>query len=40
MYANELNDDCLNKLLDKLSKENKFICLVVDFNINLKLTGN
>ena len=32
---NEFNDDYLNKLLDKLSKENKTIFLLGDFNIDL-----
>ena len=31
---NEFNDDYLNELLDKLSKENKTIFLFGDFNIN------
>ena len=35
MNINEFNDDCLNELLDKLSKENKTIFLLGDFNINL-----
>ena len=34
MDNNEFNDDFLNKLLDKLSKE-KTIFPLVDFNINL-----
>ena len=34
MNINELNDDYLNKFLDKLSKKNKTIFLG-DFNINL-----
>ena len=33
--SNEFNDDYLNELLDKLSKENKTIFLLGDFNINL-----
>ena len=33
--VNELNDDYLNELLDKLSKENKIILLLGDLNINL-----
>ena len=32
--VNELNDDYLNELLDKLSKENKIILLLGDLNIN------
>ena len=35
MNINEFNDDYLNDLLDKLSKENKTIFLLGDFNINL-----
>ena len=35
MNINEFNDDYLNELLDKLSKENKTIFLLGDFNINL-----
>ena len=35
MNINEFNDDYLNKLLDKLPKENKAIFLLGDFNINL-----
>ena len=35
MDINEFNDDYLNELLDKLSKENKSIFLFGDFNINL-----
>ena len=35
MNINEFNDDCLNELLDKLSKENKTLFLFGDFNINL-----
>ena len=35
MNINEFNDDYLNELLDKLSKENKTIFLLCDFNINL-----
>ena len=35
MNINEFNDDYLNELLDKLSKENKTIFLLRDFNINL-----
>ena len=35
MNINKLNDDYLNELLDKLSKENKTIFLIGDFNINL-----
>ena len=35
MNINKLNDDYLNELLDKLSKENKTILLIGDFNINL-----
>ena len=35
MNINELSDDYLNELLDKLSKENKTIFLLGDFNINL-----
>ena len=31
---NKFNDDYLNELLDKLSKENKTIFLFGDFNIN------
>ena len=35
MNNNEFNDDYLNELLEKLSKENKTIFLLGDFNINL-----
>ena len=35
MNINEFNNDYLNELLDKLSKENKTIFLLGDFNINL-----
>ena len=35
MNIHEFNDDYLNELLDKLSKENKTIFLLCDFNINL-----
>ena len=35
MNINQLNDHYLNELLDKLSKENKTIFLLVDFNMNL-----
>ena len=35
MNINELNDDYLNELLDKLSKGNRTILLLGDFNINL-----
>ena len=35
MNINEFNVDYLNELLDKLSKENKTIFLLGDFNINL-----
>ena len=35
MNINEFNDDYLNELLDKLSKENKTIFFLGDFNINL-----
>ena len=35
MSINEFNDDYLNELLDKLSKENKTIFLFGDFNIDL-----
>ena len=35
MNINEFNDDYLNELLDKLSKENKTMFLLGDFNINL-----
>ena len=35
MNINEFNDNFLNELLDKLSKENKTIFLLGDFNINL-----
>ena len=35
MSINGFNDDYLNKLLDKLSKENKTIFLLGDFSINL-----
>ena len=35
MNTNEFNDDYLNELLDKLSKENETIFLLGDFNINL-----
>ena len=30
-----LNSNYLNKLFDKVSKEQKFVFLLVDFNINL-----
>ena len=35
MNINGFNDDYLNEPLDKLSKENKTIFLLGDFNINL-----
>ena len=35
MNINEFNDDYLNEFLDKLSKENKTIFLLGDFNISL-----
>ena len=35
MSVNEFIDDYLNRLLDKLSKENKAIFLLIDFKINL-----
>ena len=35
MNINEFRDDYLNELLDKLSKENKTIFLLGNFNINL-----
>ena len=35
MNIYEFNDDYLNELLDKLSKENKTIFFLGDFNINL-----
>ena len=35
MNINEFNNDYLNELLDKLSKEHKTIFLLGDFNINL-----
>ena len=35
MSINEFNDDYLNELLDKLSKGNKTIFLLGDFNFNL-----
>ena len=35
MDLNELNDSYVNKLLDKLSKENKTVFLLDDFNIDL-----
>ena len=35
MNINEFNDDYLNKLLDKLPKENKAIFHIGNFNINL-----
>ena len=34
MNLNKLNAFYLNNLLDKLSKENKTVFLLVDFNIN------
>ena len=34
MNINEFNNDYLNELLEKLSKENKTIFLLGDFNIN------
>ena len=35
MNINEFNDDCLNELCDKLSKENKTKFLLGNFNITL-----
>ena len=35
MNVNEFNDDYLNELLDKLSKENKTVFLLGDINIKL-----
>ena len=35
MKINEFNDDYLNEVLDKLSKENKITFLLGTFNINL-----
>ena len=35
MNINEFNDDYPNELLDKLSKENKTVFLLGDFNIKL-----
>ena len=35
MNINEFNNDYLDEILDKLSKENKTIFLLGDFNINL-----
>ena len=35
MNINEFNDYNLNELLDKISKENKTIFLLDDFNINM-----
>ena len=35
MNINELNDDYLHELLEKLYKENKTIFLLRNFNINL-----
>ena len=35
MSVNEFIDDYLNRLLDKLSKENKAIFLLIAFKINL-----
>ena len=35
MSCNEFNEFYLNDLLDKLSKENKTVFLLGDFNINL-----
>ena len=35
MNINEFNDDFLNELLDKLSKENKTIFFLSDFSVNL-----
>ena len=35
MNTNEFNDDYLNELLEKLSKENKTIFRFGGFNINL-----
>ena len=35
MKINEFNDDYLNEVLDKLSKENKITFLLGAFNINL-----
>ena len=37
MNINEFDDDCLNELFDKLSKENKTLFLLGDLNINFKL---
>ena len=37
MNINEFNDDFLNELLEKLSKENKIIFLLDDFNININI---
>ena len=35
MNVNEFNDDYLNEFLDELSKENKTLIFLCDFNINL-----
>ena len=35
MDLDEFNDNYLNTLLDKISKENKSVFLLGDFNVNL-----
>ena len=35
MDLNDFNTDYLNNLLDKVSKEQKFVFLIADFNVNL-----
>ena len=35
MDLDEFNDNCLNTLLDKISKENKSVFLLADFNVDL-----
>ena len=35
MDLDEFNDNCLNTLLDKISKENKSVFLLGDFNVDL-----
>ena len=35
MDLDEFNDNYLNTLLDKISKENKYVFLLGDFNVDL-----
>ena len=35
MDLNDFNTDYLNNLLDKVSKEQKFVFLIADFNVSL-----